>query len=81
MTRAAHPLDDQILAALRDAEGFPLSTADVIVGVGRQPAYLVLRRLWILAGRTPTLVHHQRISGRISPIYWSAAPTQLELPA
>jgi hypothetical protein len=80
--RPAHPLDDQILAVLRDSEGFPLATADVVAGVGARPAsnraYTVLRRLHILAGRTPPLVHRSKVDGFRS-VYWVAVPIQLEL--
>jgi hypothetical protein len=74
-------LDDQVLAVLRDAEGFPVATADVVTGVGAGPsstrALAVGRRLRALTARGE--VARETVEGMRS-VYWRLAepPDQQE---
>jgi hypothetical protein len=67
-------LDDQVLAVLRDAEGFPVATADVVTGVGAAPssnrALAVGRRLRALQQRGE--VARETVEGFRS-VYWRLA--------
>jgi hypothetical protein len=70
-------LDDQILAVLRDAEGFPVATADVVFGVfgvGARPggdrALAVGRRLRALTDAGD--VARETVAGMRS-VYWRLA--------
>jgi hypothetical protein len=67
-------LDDQVLAVLRDAEGFPVATADVVTGVGAAPsstrALAVGRRLRALANRGE--VTRETVEG-FRTVYWRLA--------
>ena len=67
-------LDDQVLAVLRDAEGFPVATADVVTGVGAAPAsnraLAVGRRLRALTARGE--VARETVEGMRS-VYWRLA--------
>jgi hypothetical protein len=72
VTRAATvALDDQIRAVLRDAEGFPVATDDVIAGVGTFAGRVrVGGRLRALTARGE--VARETVTG-IRSVYWRLA--------
>lgn len=73
MTVAASALDDQLLAVLRDAEGFPLSTRQVCDAAGPAawpPDYTTWKRLDALAKAGQ--VERVKLPG-FRAVYWRAA--------
>jgi len=71
MTAAATALRDQMLAVLRDAEGFPTSTGDAAVGAGlRRHGPAAWRHLNALARAGK--VERIRVPGHYS-VYWRLA--------
>jgi len=71
VTAATLALRDQLLAVLRDAEGFPTSTGDVAVGAGlRRHDPAAWRHLSALARAGE--VERVRVPGHYS-VYWRLA--------
>jgi hypothetical protein len=74
MTLATLALDDQLLAVLRDAGGFPLSTREVCDAAGPNawpPDATTWRRLDVLARAGQ--VERVKVPG-FRAVYWRAAP-------